>query len=119
MTAVVQPVSAGGGSGGVPDARNEHGDAPGLAPAATATLVTIIGDRKIRGFNVHGSTDGLAWVELNDAPLPGLVARFSRVLPAYVVLPNPEPIGMFDSVTLRVRNDSDVSGDFEGVFFGE
>jgi hypothetical protein len=120
MTAVVQPAVTGGGSGGgVPDARNGHGDASGLAPAATATLVSLTGTRKIRGFNVHGETDGLAWIELNGAPLPGLVARFSRVLPAYIVLPNPEPVGLFDTVALKVRNDGSAAGDFEGVFFGE
>ncbi|MGV0984977.1 MAG: hypothetical protein ACOYB2_10510 [Limnohabitans sp.] len=122
MTAIVQPVGAvGGGGGTVPNARNERGSVTGLAPTASQTLVAVqTGTRKLRGFNVHGTTDGLAWVEVDGVPLAGIVARFSRVLPAYLVLPNPEgyasPTVM---VALKVQNEGSVAGDFEGTLLGE
>lgn len=123
MTAIVQPVSTGGGGGGgsVAEARNVRGAITGLAPDATQTICSVqAGTRKLRGFVVHGDTDATVWIEVDNAPMLGLVARFSRVLPAYVVLPNPEPYGdPSATVALRVRNEGTVAGDFEGTLLGE
>lgn len=120
MTAIVVPVS-GSGAGGVPNAANQRGAVSGLAPLATATLVSFVaGSTKLRGFAVFGDTDAEVWVEVDATPLAGLRARHSRVLPAYMLLPNPEayasPLAV---VSLRVRNVGSVAGDFEGTLMGE
>lgn len=119
MPAIVQPAASGGGA--VEPARNDRGSVTGLAPASTHTLVSVVaGTRKLRGFSVHGDTDAVAWVEVDGSPLAGMSARFNRVLPAYIALPNPEAYPASTStVTLRVRNDGDTAGDFEGTLFGE
>ena len=120
MTAIVQPASAGGGGGGVANAQNVRGSITGLAPTATQTLVsTTVGSRKLRGFKVHGTTDGEAWVELDAVPLAGIRERLSRVIPAYVVMPNPEVLSAGATLALRVRNEGVVSGDYEGTLFAE
>lgn len=123
MTVVLAPASV---TSGANPARNVRGHAAGLAPMATATLVsTVVGTRRLRGFSVHGTTDGLAWVEVDGDALDGVVARFTRVLPALLLLPNPEEYPSdAATVELKVRNDSGtaitgVSGDYEGTLFGE
>lgn len=111
----------GGGGGSNVDADNRRGAESGLAPSAIATLVTrAAGTSKLRGFVVAGSTDAEAWVEVDGVPLDGIRARHSRVLPAQVVLPNPEAYAdPGATVTLRVQNMGSVAGDFEGTLLGE
>lgn len=122
MAAVIQPLVAGGGGGGTEaPARNLRGSVSSLPPGSTATVISsVTGDLKLRGFIVIGGTDCEAWVEVDSTPLPGLKARHSRVLGAYLVLPNPESYSSPTSiVALRVRNDGATSDDFEGVLLGE
>jgi hypothetical protein len=123
MTVVLSPASVQTGQN---PARNVRGHLSGLAPAATGTLLSqVVGTRRLRGLSVHGTTDGLAWVEVDGEALDGLVARFSRVLPAFLLLPNPEEYpGEGSVVVLKVRNESGdaitgVSGSYEGTLFGE
>jgi hypothetical protein len=120
MTAIVQPAAA-GGSGGVANAVNQRGATSGLAPLAIATLVSFVaGTTKLRGFTVYGDTDGEAWVEVDAVPLAGIRARHSRVLPAYLVLPNPELyVSPTALVTLRVQNTGATAGVYEGTLLGE
>jgi len=119
MTAIVQPV-AGGSSGGAPNAQNVRGSISGLAPSGIQTIVSVaVGTRKLRGFKVHGSTDGEMWVEVDNVPLEGIKARFSRVNEGYLVMPNPEVIAAGSVIALRVENTGPVSGDYEGTIFAE
>jgi hypothetical protein len=121
MTAIIQPVVAGGGGGGEAPARNLRGSVASLPPSVTATIVSAVtADLKLRGFIVHGGTDCEAWVEVDGTPLPGLRARHNRALGAYLVLPNPESYSSPTLVVrLRVRNDGLTTDDFEGVLLGE
>jgi hypothetical protein len=120
MTALVGPIG-GGSTGGVASAVNQRGTTSGLAPLATATLVSFVaGTTKLRGFTVFGDTDAEVWVEVDGAPLAGIRARHSRVLPAYIVLPNPENYSSPTAVVaLRVQNTGATAGDFQGTLLGE
>ncbi len=120
MTAIVEPIGS-STSAGVAPARNMRGSVASVTPAATQTVVSFTaGTRRLRGFSLYGTTDALAWIEVDGSPLEGLVARHSRVLPAYLVLPNPEAYPSASSVVaLRVLNEGTTSSDFEGVIFGE
>lgn len=122
MTAIVMPAFSGGtgGGGSVAVADNERGQVAGLAPSATADLVSsVVGTRRLRGFSVHGSTDAEAWVEIDGVPLSGIRARLSRVLMAYVILPNAEVLLPASTIKLRVQNMGTTAGDFEGTLFAE
>ena len=117
------PVGGGGGSGTSAPANNARGEVTGLAPGATTTLVSIsTAQFKLRGFVAFGDNDGVIWVEVDGAPLAGIIARSSRVKVAQVILPNPEALGG-STVRLRVRNEADlvtgVSASFEGTLLGK
>lgn len=120
MTAIVVPTS-GAGAGGTANAVNYHGSTSGLAPLATATLVSFIaGATKLRGFSVFGDNDAEVWVEDNNVPMAGIRARHSVTKPAYLVLPNPEAYSSPTTVvTLKVQNIGGVAGAFEGTLMGE
>lgn len=122
MVAILQAVSTGGGSGGSANARNNRGEANSLPAGATATLTSFVAsDYQLRGFVVFGTTDLLAWVEVDGTPLDGIIARGTITKVAQVILPNPETYSSaLAVVALRVRNEHPtLSGDFEGTLLGE
>jgi hypothetical protein len=93
----------------------------GLAPSAIATLVEFTaGVRRLRGFYGYGSTDGLFWIEVDGTPLPGMIARHSRVQDAARILPNAESYASPGSiVSVKVLNEAAIAGDFEVSLLGE
>lgn len=121
MTVVLRAVPTGGSGGGgsTAPANNARGDVVGLVPAASQEVISIPAAQfKLRGFVAFGSTDGLFWVEVDGVPLAGITARCSIVKVATLILPNPETI-TGTTVALKVRNEGDVSGSFEGTLLGE
>lgn len=118
MAAIVQQTAS--GSSGNANAQNARGNIVGLAPTGIQTITSaVVGTRKLRGFSVHGTTDGEAWVEADSVELDGIRARISRVLPAYLVMPNPEVLAADVVLALRVQNTGPVAGDYSGTLFAE
>ncbi len=123
MVAVLQAISTTSGSGGTASAKNQRGQALSLPANAMATLVSFTAsDFKLRGFVVYGTTDHVAWVEVDGNPLDGIIARGNIAKVAQVILPNPETYTSPTAiVTLKVRNENPggTTGDFEGTLLGE
>lgn len=123
MVAVLQAFSTGGGGGGTAAARNHRGEALAVPAGSTATITSFTSeDFKLRGFVAFGTTDFVAWVEVDGNPLDGISARGSVAKVAQLTLPNPESYSSaLAIVALRIRNDNQfsVTGDFEGTLLGE
>jgi hypothetical protein len=115
--------TSGGGGGSTAAARNHRGEAGSIPAGAIATLTSFTSeDYKLRGFVAYGTTDFVAWVEVDGVPLDGISARGSVSKVAQIILPNPETYASSSSiVALRIRNDNaySVTGDFEGTLLGE
>jgi hypothetical protein len=125
VVAILQAISTGGsgGGGGGTAARNHRGQALSLPANTQATLVSFTAeDYKLRGFVVYGTTDHVAWVEVDGDPLDGIIARGNIAKVAQVMLPNPETyLSPTAIVVLKVRNENPNgnTGDFEGTLLGE
>lgn len=123
MVAILQAFTTGGSSGSAPAARNHRGQASSIPALASASLTSFVAsDFKLRGFVATGTTDFIAWVEVDGVPLEGIQARGSIAKVAQIVLPNPEAYASPSAVVaFRIRNENQfsVTGDFEGTLLGE
>lgn len=126
MVVVLQASNIGGGGGGSGEApaRNQRGSHASVPSGTTVTLVSFVAsDYKLRGFVAFGTTDFVAWVEVDSVELPGIIARGTITKVASLILPNPETYASPSSiVALKLRNESALpptTGDFEGTLLGE
>lgn len=102
-------------------ANNTYGTATSITTGATATIVNITSSTanfKLRGFNVTGTTDGKFFIDINSS-IKYIGRTNGAVKSLLLQLPNPDIVTTGSQVRLRVINEGDVTGDFEGTLLAE
>jgi len=101
------------------DADNNYGTQTGIAPAASATLVTKVAAAgwRFRGFIVTGDSDADVFVQFDAAvqyrKKLSIVDRAPELL-----LPEPDADAGGTTVTLKITNTGSASGAYEGTLLG-